>query len=83
MKHVCGAIHEITESVRNDLRSRIKLVLQLNDKIDRLSQRRFCSHVSVDEPARASLAPEFTVCDLLLSSFALVNDTEASVRTLF
>lgn len=83
MKHVCGAIHEITESVRNDFRSRIKLVLQLNDKIDRLSQRRFCSHVSVDETARASLAPEFTVCDLLLSSFALVNDTEASVRTLF
>ena len=27
-------------------RSRIKLVLQLHDKIDRLSQRQFCSHVS-------------------------------------
>ena len=37
----------------------------------------------VDEPTHASLAPEFTVCDLLLSSFALVNDTEASVRTFF
>lgn len=47
MKHVCGAIHEITESVWNDFRSRIKLVPQLHDKIDRLSQRQFCSHVSL------------------------------------
>ena len=37
----------------------------------------------VDEPTHASLAPEFTVCDSLLSAFALVNDTEASVRTIF